>query len=220
MKILSLIAALLFSLSAQAQDSVIILIPSPESELLLLVIRTCLKVRIWNQIIPRTLNQALAKDFEPDRDWLRPQIEEQAFQELCENWLTPEIWPEVRTVAFAQADNKAIIHLANKVVKCLALYRTYGVLESGIRRAVRDVAWAFGMVNKHYLQWPRPWGRTPTSGGFIVCIIGADGSGKSTLTIEISRWLKFKLDAIPIYMGSGDGANFFLLEVLKVRPTC
>ncbi len=199
-----------------ADNQVPIMLPGPEIELLLLVIRTCLKVRFWNRIIPSTLNEALAKEFLPDRDWLQLQIDKEKLQELCQAWLTPEIWPEVQTVALANADNKTIIRLRNRVAKCLALYRTYGLVESALRRTVREIAWAFGVVNKRYLQWPRPWGRTSTSGGLIVCVIGADGSGKSTLTEEITRWLRFKLDAISIYMGSGDGRSFFPLTVLKI----
>src|SRR5699024_5811741 len=48
--------------------------------------------------------------------------------------------------------------------------------------------------------------KTTVSGGKIVCFIGVDGSGKSTLTKDLNKWLmKGKVENTKVYMGSGDG---------------
>ena len=41
--------------------------------------------------------------------------------------------------------------------------------------------------------------------GFSVAFIGQDGSGKSTLTEDIKKWLTWKIEANRFYLGSGDG---------------
>jgi len=43
---------------------------------------------------------------------------------------------------------------------------------------------------------------TPTAGGLTVALLGADGSGKSTMTGALERWLTWKLDVRVYYMGS------------------
>lgn len=52
--------------------------------------------------------------------------------------------------------------------------------------------------------------------GAIVAIIGSDGAGKSTVTRELVRWLRWKIDAHTIYLGSGDGAVSLPVRVLKL----
>lgn len=37
-----------------------------------------------------------------------------------------------------------------------------------------------------------------------ICLLGQDGSGKSTVTIELCKWLNWKIDAHRFYLGSGE----------------
>lgn len=41
--------------------------------------------------------------------------------------------------------------------------------------------------------------------GVSICFIGVDGSGKSTVSKDISKWLSWKLENHAFYLGSGDG---------------
>src|SRR5439155_17069655 len=80
-------------------------------------------------------------------------------------------------------------------------YRTYGRVVAFWRRWSR--AW-----QRHwnrYLDTQVPEKRTLPHGGLIVAFLGVDGSGKSTATKEITRWLSRKVDVVSIYFGSGDG---------------
>jgi len=52
-------------------------------------------------------------------------------------------------------------------------------------------------------------------GGAIVAIIGCDGSGKSTISRELVRWLTWKIEARSVYLGSGDGDVGLPVSVLK-----
>lgn len=47
-----------------------------------------------------------------------------------------------------------------------------------------------------------------------ICFIGQDGSGKSTLTSIICKWLNWKIDAHRFYLGSGDHYNGLLKRIL------
>jgi hypothetical protein len=70
------------------------------------------------------------------------------------------------------------------------LAATAGYVTSVLRRRER-------FVRRRYE--PR---MTPASGGLTVAIIGADGSGKTSVTTAIQRWLDWKLAARVFYMGS------------------
>ena len=48
-------------------------------------------------------------------------------------------------------------------------------------------------------------GKTLPRGSMMIAFVGSDGSGKTTLTRDIEKWLRYKLDAHAFYMGSGDG---------------
>lgn len=50
---------------------------------------------------------------------------------------------------------------------------------------------------------------------FSVCLLGQDGSGKSTVTIELCKWLNWKIDAHRFYLGSGDHNNGFMKRLVS-----
>ena len=47
-----------------------------------------------------------------------------------------------------------------------------------------------------------------------ICFLGQDGSGKSTCSAEICKWLNWKIEAHRFYLGSGDHYHGFLKTVL------
>ena len=60
--------------------------------------------------------------------------------------------------------------------------------------------------------------------GFSVAFIGQDGSGKSTLTGDIQKWLNWKIDAKRFYLGSGDHYQGYMKAIIyrlkKERKEC
>jgi len=196
--------------AAPSAEDIPMPVPSPEAELLVLIARSCLKVRLRDRFFRGAFKRTVFKDFERNRVWLSPRIDESKLNALSDKWLRPDLWPLVREAAESEATPSTILKLRRKVAPQLAKFRTYGSIESLIRARLREVAWVFGAVNKRYLHRPAPWGRMAGNGGAIICILGADGSGKSTLISEVTRWLNDKLGAIPIYMGSGDGPGSIL----------
>lgn len=52
-------------------------------------------------------------------------------------------------------------------------------------------------------------------GGLVIAVIGADGSGKSTITANLQETFRQKLDVYPIYFGRGDGKMSWIRKLLK-----
>lgn len=48
-----------------------------------------------------------------------------------------------------------------------------------------------------------------------ICFLGQDGSGKSTVTKELCKWLNWKIEARRFYLGSGDHYNGLLKRIIK-----
>lgn len=51
--------------------------------------------------------------------------------------------------------------------------------------------------------------------GLSIAFVGQDGSGKSTVTEEIQKWLNWKIDAQRFYLGSGDHSNGMLKRFIS-----
>ena len=51
--------------------------------------------------------------------------------------------------------------------------------------------------------------------GYSIAFIGQDGSGKSTLTEDIKKWLTWKIEAHCFYLGSGDGYHGLFKSLLE-----
>lgn len=52
-------------------------------------------------------------------------------------------------------------------------------------------------------------------GGFSVAFLGQDGSGKSTVTEDIRKWLTWKIEADRFYLGSGDHYRSLLKKLIS-----
>ena len=48
-----------------------------------------------------------------------------------------------------------------------------------------------------------------------ICLLGQDGSGKSTVTIELCKWLNWKIEAHRFYLGSGEHYNGLFKRLLS-----
>ena len=55
--------------------------------------------------------------------------------------------------------------------------------------------------------------------GYSIAFIGQDGSGKSSLTKDIKKWLTWKIEADCFYLGSGDGYHSIFRSLLEKSAT-
>ena len=63
--------------------------------------------------------------------------------------------------------------------------------------------------------------KTFASANISLCFLGQDGSGKSTLSIDVEKWLRWKIEAHRFYLGSGEHykspAKWFLSKATNFR---
>ena len=52
-------------------------------------------------------------------------------------------------------------------------------------------------------------------GGVLIALLGVDGAVKSTLEDVLVKWLRWKMDVMPVYLGSGDGPRSLTRKMIE-----
>ena len=172
-------------------------IPRPELELSILAVRALLKYR----------DRDVVKDLLRIRS---PGLPEQVRAEM--GWLLTQT-----TVEEVRAALQAIDSVVPADVVCEFLETAVGDPRSGyslfllrrrLRRAVaglRRRSRLRASLKYHGTAWRRRARRprmTRVGGGLTIALVGADGSGKSTMAEALARWLSWKLEVRVCYLGS------------------
>jgi hypothetical protein len=192
-----------------------IYIAEPNIETILLVVRAALKVRTRDR-----LNNLLGKDyfkgdFIREFRWLKERLDRQKVQELSEQLLDSKATQLVLDVIDNESNLKFLLKSGNAIQVALKPYRRYHPLVSKVLRWQLEIQFLFFKSLRKFFQAPVAAHRTPISGGLIIAVLGADGSGKSTVTSEIKKCFSHKLDVQPVYLGSGDGpASWYRLPLV------
>lgn len=147
---------------------------------------------------------------------LRERVEEASVRDYAEELLGHGVSQEFATIVVRgdTGESKVLSRLRAIVVQSLSPHRRFGRLEAthmqlsrGYRALVARAKHRMGLFSQTKKRMEGP--------GAIVAIIGSDGAGKSTVARELVRWLRWKVDAHMVYLGSGDGRVGLPVRVLK-----
>jgi thymidylate kinase len=179
---------------------------SPEMELLLLLTRAALKLRGRSLIAGRLGRPVHGGDLRREYAWLLARVDIARFEQLAGSILPADIVAMMLTTLDEKTlESRQFLAVRRALLRHLASWRTYAPSHASLLRWQRE-------LNRRVLQ--RLWRRigilsvarrSPVSGGMIVALIGADGSGKSTQAKALVNWLGWKIDVARVYFGSGDG---------------
>lgn len=196
----------------------------PNLELLLLLVRSALKIRFRDRLKARLGRSYLGGDTQREYRWLAPRTDPQEVKRLGRELLGGGANNALGALLDGPPGLRALRDFRRAITPTVGLYRSYSPLGARGRRLLREGIWIAGVLNKRYLNAPQPLRRIAPTGGRIVAFLGSDGSGKTTLLRRISSWLSWKLDVYSVYHGSGDGRSSLLrlplrlgLKLLKSR---
>ena len=187
----------------------------PADEAVLLAVRACVELRMWDPITLRDWRASQDK-FAHDQQTLVARVDRAAFRNRAVELVGRDAANQLAADFYAPQGRGLSGRTRRRVRQALAEYRTYNGFEARIRAAWRVLHWLAGGLNKRHLHWPRPWSRLAPGGGCVVALMGVDGSGKSTSVAAIRAWLGAEVDVMPIYFGTGDGRPSLLLLPLKL----
>lgn len=169
---------------------------SPEIELIILYSRIVLKSKYKSHIN--------TKGYDDEISYLKKHIDKDCLKEKCQTIIGEKgekYYKLITADKLSQADWNA---LRTIIQSWLGKYRRL----SSVRAFVRtNFYWAKlykDLVLVKYFHKPVLAKKTFPHSKISICFLGQDGSGKSTLSQNIEKWLRWKIDAHRFYLGSGE----------------
>jgi thymidylate kinase len=188
-------------------------VPAPDLELLVLLLRAVLKSKPRANSNPRVW---FPSDIVDEVAILYRGLDEQQFAALLDKTnlgLPPAI---LLRLAAALTDNPAdaevLLRLRADTMAALSRYRVRGGFPDWVgrlRRSFFDSRWA----KKHLAARKKRLSET----GISVALIGVDGSGKSTHTEDLRRWLAWKLLCQKEYFGLPKSSRVYQYLVRRAQ---
>jgi thymidylate kinase len=182
-----------------------IYVVDPNLEYVLLIVRAALKVRIRERLRAALGRNRITGELLREFRWLAERVDPHRLASLGRGLLGDK----AASLLVAQATGdpptvKELLEIRDSAEPSFSAFRTYGAPAARLRRWFREAhrPLAEGLRRSGFVV---PTRRTMPQGGLIVAFVGVDGSGKSTIAAETTRWLSGLVDVVPIYMGSGSG---------------
>ena len=179
---------------------------SPEMELLLLIVRDALKWRLRSGAKALLGRSGAGGDTAREFEWLRDRADPDAVVRAARDLIGDDAARPVRRLLDEGLTDGARRAVRRVVRRDLARHRTWGPATAFALAGTREAVWILGGLSKRVFRWALPLRRVSPRGGLAVAFLGPDGAGKSTACTDTVGWLGQKLDVVPVYFGSGDGA--------------
>ncbi|HET9485933.1 MAG TPA: hypothetical protein VFO54_00780 [Chryseosolibacter sp.] len=176
----------------------------PAIELILLYIREALKLR-HRDVFARLMadNRYPNKFVLAEYRWLKNRTSEEEVYEALKTIFNGDT--SLFRLVTGEFSIVRLRRLASVIKNQDTLKRLYSPIQALAVRWYREGSVL--LARKLYFALDRPtlFKRTNPRGGLVVSVIGADGSGKSTVTGNLKNTFEPKLDIYKIYFGRGDG---------------
>lgn len=187
---------------------------APELELLTLLTRAALKLRRRDLMGGRS-DHAGDADFQREFAWLRERTRPEEVGRLSRSLLGAPTEPVVLEILAQGPTRTRLARLRREIEPVVQAYRSYPPAKATWLRWSREWRARAARVWRRAFGLHRPIRFSNPRGGIIVALLGADGSGKSTVGRSIATWLSWRLEVVPLYFGFGDGPVGYLRRPLR-----
>lgn len=176
----------------------------PATAFVLLYIREALELRIRDVISVNFQNKSYHNASAlREYSWLKERVTEQEVKLILKTTFRDH--PEVRPFITGEFSTKQLYRLASAIRKGRKFKSLHSTFAACMTRWYRQTSLVWALKASFLLARPVPFKRTNPRGGRVVAVIGADGSGKSTVVENLKNTFEGKLDVYQIYFGRGDG---------------
>lgn len=181
---------------------------SPEIETIILYSRIVLKSNNKSNII-------LNKDYVKEIEYLKHRLSQERLREYCQEFIGDDGVVIYNYIAKEHLDNNEWYELYKLIYKWLKPYCTRNSLVVKLRYQYYYLRAVCNAILNNRFSKHVPTRKTFDRTGISVCFLGADGSGKSTVSLDVQKWLNWKLEASRFYLGSGDHYNGLTKKILN-----
>lgn len=180
-----------------------VFITDPNLEIIILLSRIGLKLKFSSLVKCLFGLYTISRSDEREIRYLQNRINTERVKAIAKAYF--EDPDELCSLAFAVSlDSLWLRRVRAVVVRNLRKYRTLPLLTLILRSVFFRVSMSFASRIKEYLPLTVITKKTLEQRGLIIAIIGQDGAGKSTVSTDCVKWLRWKLEAERCYLGSGD----------------
>lgn len=173
------------------------------------------------------LKSSNKKHIKPDKssireiDYLRPRIDKDKVLLYCKQQIKGLGEGLFQLIIKEELDEAGWYRVYKMAEKWLRPYRKYSKIHVFLRFNYYKTRNIFILVANRKLGRCIINRKTFPTCNLSICLLGQDGSGKSTVTKELEKWLNWKIEAHRFYLGSGDHYNGllkrFLSKAVKIK---
>lgn len=183
-----------------------VFIMEPNLEIVTLFTRIGLKCNAKQYFKAHLGKYALSEDIKKEIDWLKERVNKDSVKNIAETFFKHNPQQLCSLIFADNYDSAWLIRLENVVTSNMRTYRRFGLVVNSVLRVY--YRGALVIRNRYKNAWNLITRKCPSAGnGLVIAFIGQDGSGKSTVTQDIRKWLSWKLEAKRFYLGSGEHYN-------------
>ena len=177
-------------------------------ELVLLLVRAALKSRGRDPVLKYLRSTRAGKNqFQREYDFLRARANKAEILDVAHHLLGCKTSKRLDQLLNDPNSRKKFGEFTTEVRSALRLHRSYSRPSAALLGWRREINWLLDGLSRRFLHHATPRRRISPRGGTVIVLLGSDGAGKSTQSKMLIEWLGKKLDALPIYFGSGDGPS-------------
>jgi|GEM_PF-2636527 len=193
----------------------------PEAEILLLVSRLIIKSKLYTDIKSCIVGLKFSPDIKAEYTYLKNRIDPNVLNSYAllmfsENIAKKIVSVILRSDHFFRSDwfmiRKTIryeLKLYRRMSGFTAFLKSLFLRISDLRRKFCSRKCQIDCITK----------KVTVTGGKMIAFIGVDGCGKSTISYEIYKWMKNKIEVKNFYMGEGDGKTTLFVSFIKKIKT-
>ncbi|KAA9340712.1 nucleoside/nucleotide kinase family protein [Adhaeribacter soli] len=186
---------------------------SPAFELILLYFREALKLRNREALKMSLLNRVnYSENVMKEYRWLKERVTDSQIETILKSLFNN--YRPIYNLVTGRFNRKELQKLALLIKKEFKKYRLYSPAEATLTRWYREATVLFSRKLATLLNRPIMSQRINPRGGLTIAVVGADGSGKSTVTADLQNTFRTKLDVYRVYLGRGDGKISLARKVL------
>lgn len=188
---------------------------NPSLEIVLLLTRIVLKSDSKIRRKARFGSYSLKKDQRQEFEYLLERADKEKVLNYTSTYYGEKAAALVETCLDASDLSPACFLKLNKDIKsALKMYRRVSPIKGFNRYMSEKIysSYSFRMRRKGRFVIGK---KVSESGGLAIAFVGTDGSGKSTTSKEIYKWLSKKIECQTLYLGTGDGATDLRVKFLK-----
>jgi hypothetical protein len=188
---------------------------SPEWELLLLILRSALRIPPLYSYKIRNQLPKIGKDTAIEFEWLKNRISKNKLNKILRDHYHTELRECIQDIinkgilpSTIEKLNKSLRSSMQNCRNSNSIYVFGQLITRRILIRIKSILFKFSYII--------PTKRTLPKCGIIVAFVGIDGSGKTTLTKKVSSVFSQKIDVANIYYGHGKSGKSYILHFFRI----